>query len=148
MKIEFDGEVAGITLRFNESEGLERGRVERGTTELLWAREVSLEMIEEVLTFVGSRRLPVQTVVLTGLRDYPVGEQMLARWLVRAARKAGEIRIVVETMGLNQAEKERLIALTRREEGLMARQVPFGGIWRAWGRNWKMVWNQNSRRER
>lgn len=133
-RIEFDGRAEGIILRFAEGAIGEEGD---GGSVLLWGREASPEVLEEVVEYIGGRKLPVDAVVISGLSDYPVGGAMLARWLVGLAVKAGKTRVLVESEDLSCEERRRLIDLIRREERRVQERDFLSWRLKRWWEGWK-----------
>lgn len=110
----FDRRPRGVTLAFYPS----RPSTPDGARWLWWSRCAPPEVIDEVVCALGRQRLGVETIVIGGLERYPVRETTWPRWLARWSRAPGPSTIVVDTKGLPNRRRRRLMDSTRRRIAL------------------------------
>lgn len=81
---------------------------------LWWTMPVTPEVIDEVLRVIQRQGLPVEAIVIRGLERYPIFLDGWPRWIARWSCGGAVGRIVIDTTGLADDERHRLVAATRR----------------------------------
>lgn len=117
----FDGDaVDGVIVAFYPF----RPEMTEGGEWLWWAHSVTPEAIDEVWRLIERRGLAVETIVIGGLERYPLFLDAWPRWFVRWSDGDSIRRIVIDTKGLNDEERRRLVELTRRRRKLTRDEDP------------------------
>ncbi len=91
---------------------------------LWWTRPVTPEEIDEVVGIIAKENLPVEEIVIGGLERYPIFLDGWPRWLAHWCGRKVVRRIIVETAGLCERERRRLVAATKRRLNWAHRRDP------------------------
>ncbi len=91
---------------------------------LWWALPASTEVVADVIFRAGDGSLPVDAIVIGGLDGYLVAMHQWPCLLAQWSRMAASTEIVVDTRGLTQRGRRRLIDATRRQLALMENDDP------------------------
>lgn len=120
-RLSFDGDVdPGVAIGFYPR----RPSNPKPGVDLWWSAAAMPETIDEVIDLIDSQGLPVETIVIGGLRRYPVFDDVWPRWLARWSRCEGVKSLVVDTSQLSDGQRRRLIEATRRRLVLSADENP------------------------
>lgn len=95
-----------------------------GPGRLWWTAPVTPEVIDEVLKIIEKRRLPVEAIVIGGLERYPIFLKGWPRWIAHWSSDGAVRRIVIDTAGLADEQRRRLVAATRRRLAMACPQDP------------------------
>lgn len=117
VEVLFDAEAKGVSVLF----GVDEPGAVWSQDLLWWARPASPDEISAVVRFVAQQRLPVSTIVIGGLEGYPIQEHLVPRWLVEMAQVMAPGQLVVDTRGLDEGRRRRLIRGTMRACQLVKR---------------------------
>lgn len=124
VEVIFDGPPKGLTIAFSRSERILADQANI----LYWARPTSPDEISAVVRFVAEQSLPVSTIVIGELADYPLNDHIMPQWLADLAQIMAPGRVVVDTSGLDGGRRKRLVEGTWRACKLIGKRDPVAAI--------------------